>query len=395
MNTQITSLVGDMADFQANYFNKKPLFRKNVLPNVAEDVLSLEDMDNLLNLEVVRFPYIKVNLNGTGVPEPGYTKDIKVQGQTVSGVVDPEKLHSLYRAGGTITWASVNQIVPKVRDFTREINRAMRVRTDAVAFLTPAEKKGYPVHHDGVDLFIIQLSGSKKWRLWNIADERRGESASYSEAQLGAPVIEESLKPGDVLYLPYGTPHATEAEGEPSLHLSVMMRPRMWNDLLQESVTRILDQSKFDEYPPLSEESSEAAFQKMTELVEELSSQLRSMDIGEEWERYRESGKKLPGSSTSSVFADSHRIAQLSHATAVVRTNTPYETTQLEDGRVQVLIAGLKFAVSKELGGRLDGIAAGETTSLEKLMPGSDEERGTKMARSLVRAGIFEEAKGA
>ena len=40
------------------------------------------------------------------------------------------------------------------------------------------------------------------------------------------PVFDLSLEPGDVLYLPYGTPHRAAAEGRVSLHLTVVAGPR-------------------------------------------------------------------------------------------------------------------------------------------------------------------------
>jgi hypothetical protein len=78
----ITDIVGNLEDFKRDYFDKQPMFRRNALPRISQDVLSLSDLDDLINLEIVRYPYIKVNLNGSGVPELGYTKDITVQGST-------------------------------------------------------------------------------------------------------------------------------------------------------------------------------------------------------------------------------------------------------------------------------------------------------------------------
>ena len=384
MIDNIEAITGDFSVFQNEYFNKKPMLREGALPTVADDVLSVADMDELINLEMVRFPYIKVNLNGSGVPEPGYTKDIVVQGMTQTGVVDPEKVHALYRAGATITWASVNQIFPKVREFVRMINDRMAVRTDAVAFMTPADKKGYPAHHDGVDLFIIQLSGSKHWRLWDLAEDRRSESANYTEESLGTPAIEVSLKAGDVLYLPYGTPHQAAAEGEPSLHLSVMMRPRMWRDLIKETVDRVLAEDEFLEYPALFAENgdTEAQFAAFME-------RLAEVDQGREWDRYRATGKAMPGVSKSSVFQESAAIGKIDERTALRRAPVSYGSTQLDDGRVQLEFTGLKFAVSPSLAHKLGALGPGHATTAADLLTEAPAERQRQIAKQLVRMGLF------
>lgn len=385
-------IVGDFGQFGREFFNKKPMLRKNALPTVQDDVLSLADVDDLINLEVVRFPYIKVNLNGSGVPEAGYTKDIVVQGMTQTGVVDPDKVHALYRAGATITWASVNQIFPKVRTFIKMINDAMAVRTDAVAFLTPAGKKGYPAHHDGVDLFVVQLSGSKHWRLWDLADDRRSESASYTEETLGDPAIEVSLRPGDVLYLPYGTPHQASAEDEPSLHLSIMMRPRMWRDLLAETVERALADERFLEYPALFDDLDDDGDRELGRQVESLRAHLDALDPAGEWELYRQAGRALPGTSTSAVFQESATTARISGTTALRRKPVRYASRTLDDGRVQLELTGLKFAVSPSLADKLEKLGPGSATTAAELLGDAPPERQHKVARALVRMGLFDVA---
>lgn len=392
MITGIDDIVGDFPDFAANYFNKKPMLRKNALPNVQDDVLSMADIDELINLEVVRFPYLKVNLNGSGVPEAGYTKDIVVQGMTQTGVVDPDKVYALFRAGATITWASVNQIFPKVRSFIRTINDVMAVRTDAVAFLTAAGKKGYPAHHDGVDLFIVQVSGSKHWRLWDLADDRRSESANYTEEALGEPVIEVSLEPGDVLYLPYGTPHQASAEDEPSLHLSIMMRPRMWRDLLKETVDDALSDEEFLSYPPLFAELDVDGEQEFRRQVAQLRSRLDALEASAEWERYRASGRRMPGVSSSSTFAESAAAAFITGSTPLLKAAVPYQSRSLEDGRVQLELTGLKFAVSSLLADKLTRLAPGAATTAGDLLGDAPPDRQRKVARALVQMGLFDVA---
>ena len=59
-------LVGDEQVFFTEYFNKKPMLRKNAVPGDPRDILSLRKLDQLVNLEVIRPPYIKVNLKRSG-----------------------------------------------------------------------------------------------------------------------------------------------------------------------------------------------------------------------------------------------------------------------------------------------------------------------------------------
>ncbi|HEV8558143.1 MAG TPA: cupin domain-containing protein, partial [Actinophytocola sp.] len=70
---------------------------------------------------------------------------------------------------------------------------------DVIAFLTPAGRRGLAPHHDPVDVFVIQLEGTKSWRVWPAPEHRRGDDAgNLNESALGEPAVETTLEPGDV-----------------------------------------------------------------------------------------------------------------------------------------------------------------------------------------------------
>ncbi|MDH6132942.1 ribosomal protein L16 Arg81 hydroxylase [Kitasatospora sp. MAA4] len=386
-----TDLVGDENVFFAEYFNKKPMLRKKAVPGDPRDILSLRKLDRLVNLEVVRPPYIKVNLKGTGVPEQGYTRNVVIQGQTVTDVVDPEKIYELFRAGATVTWCSLNQIVPELRDFTRLISDRMAVRTDSVAFLTPTGKKGYPPHHDPVDLFIVQLEGTKHWKLWNPPAERLSDAAQYTLEGLGEPEIEVSLEPGDVLYLPYGTPHAAAAEGKASLHLSIMMRPRMWKDLLQQTFEELVaDAEEFNEYPYIGELRDATVESVFKEKVRALVARLESVEAAGELDRLAELGRHMDGSSRGSAFEAIANLDGLGPDDLLRRGKAPLTFGQDENGRTELTVNGHKIAVPTPIVETLAALGPDASIAASDVFPGVEALRSTKAAQGLTRLGVFE-----
>ncbi|MGW6703901.1 cupin domain-containing protein [Streptomyces sp. NPDC054956] len=388
-------LVGDEQVFFTEYFNKKPMLRKSAVPGDPRDILSHRKLDQLVNLEVVRPPYIKVNLKGNGVPEQGYTRNVVVQGQTITDVVDPEKIYELFRAGATVTWCSLNQIVPELRDFTRVISERMAVRTDSVAFLTPTGKKGYPPHHDPVDLFIVQLEGTKHWKLWNPPAERLGDNAQYTLEGLGEPEIEVSLQPGDVLYLPYGTPHAAAAEGKASLHLSVMMRPRMWKDLLRQTVEELIADDEFNAYPYIGELRSSEAESGFTEKIAALAARLQTVAAdGEaaaaELDRLADLGRHMEGSSEGHTFQSIADMDDLGPDARLRRGSAPLEFGVSDNGRTQMTVNGHKIAVPTPIAETLAALGPDASIAASLIFPGVDAVRSTKAAQGLTRLGVFE-----
>ena len=88
-----------------------------------------------------------------------------------------------------------------------------------------AAQAGLAPHYDDVELFVCHTEGRKLWRIYEPASRFRlpsRPSGDLTPAELGPPVLEVVLAPGDVLYLPRGTIHAAEAVGEEgSCHVTI------------------------------------------------------------------------------------------------------------------------------------------------------------------------------
>jgi ribosomal protein L16 Arg81 hydroxylase len=389
-NYTFADLVGDEKIFFAEYFNKKPLLRKGSIKGDARDILSIRKLDELLQLEVVRPPYIKVNHNGSGVPEKGYTRSVVVQGVNITDTVVPEKVYELFRAGATVTWCSLNQVIPELRDFTRVISDKMTCRTDVVAFMTPTKRHGYPPHHDPVDLFIVQLEGTKHWKLWDMPADRDGDNASYTYEELGEPSIDVSLEPGDVLYLPYNTPHAAAAEDKVSLHLSIMMRPRMWKDLLRLTFEQAVSDPEFNEYPYIGAVRDPAVEEAFRQKVAALAERMMALDAARELDRLADLGQHMEGSSHGTTFQTIADTDGLTPESRLRLGGAALEFLANENGRTQMTVNGHKIAVPGPVAEKLAGLDAVARLKAAEVFPGESADRSTRAAQSLTRLGVLE-----
>ena len=56
-----------------------------------------------------------------------------------------------------------------------------------MAYLTPAGQQGARAHSDPSDVYVIQLEGTKHWRVWATPETRRlGIDRDYTLAELGS-----------------------------------------------------------------------------------------------------------------------------------------------------------------------------------------------------------------
>lgn len=102
-------------------------------------------------------------------------------------------------------------------------------------YITPQESQGLPPHYDDVEVFILQLEGEKRWRLYTPTVPLAREYSLEPEHRIGSPTHDIILKAGDLLYFPRGTIHQAEtlAGVDHSTHLTLSTYQNMsWGNLL-------------------------------------------------------------------------------------------------------------------------------------------------------------------
>eukprot|EP00466_Bigelowiella_natans_P007629 jgi/Bigna1/71265/fgenesh1_pg.15_\ len=161
--------------------------------------------------------------------------------------------------------------VLRPQEYNREVYRMVSLMDEywgrvsgANAYLTPPSTQGFAPHYDDVDVYIVQLEGRKRWRLYPPRDNAdvlpRFSSQDIDESDLPEPILDTVLNPGDLLYAPRGTIHQAIAlpNGPASLHLTLSSGQRhTWADYFSLLVPRAVqlaaeEDSSFRESLPIS-----------------------------------------------------------------------------------------------------------------------------------------------
>ena len=128
--------------------------------------------------------------------------------------------------------------------------------TGCNAYLTPPDSQGFSPHFDDIDAFVLQLEGKKLWKVYPPRSERemlpRYSSPNFEQGEIGEPVLEAVLEPGDLLYMPRGTVHqACCVPGAHSLHVTISTNQfNTWADVLELAFPQAL-QAAVAEVPAL------------------------------------------------------------------------------------------------------------------------------------------------
>ncbi len=136
------------------------------------------------------------------------------------------KIHAFHGRGYTVRIPGLRWASSGLDAFCRALEFVLHQPVGAEAFWSRGDARA-PVHHDDYDLIAIQLKGRKRWFIskdrselpnaWNGIPTHTGALRIEREQEI-------EVGPGDLLYLPRGTPHRVEALAD-SFHISIGFVP--------------------------------------------------------------------------------------------------------------------------------------------------------------------------
>jgi hypothetical protein len=183
----------------------------------------------------IRMPAFRLVRDGGPLPAGAYTEEIAWRPGRFDGLARVDRVAEEYAAGATIVLQALQLHWQPAALYCRGLEQALGFPVQANAYATPGSAQGFAVHHDTHDVFVLQVSGSKRWRIYAPLLELplAGERWSPELGDPGAPVEELTMQPGDTLYVPRGWPHEAVAQETDSLHLTIGLHPPTRLDALR------------------------------------------------------------------------------------------------------------------------------------------------------------------
>ena len=176
---------------------------------------------------------------GTTLPPSAYCRSAGVGHRTIDDVIQPNRVLELYDDGATVVLQGLQFNDPHLARVANNLALAVDQPVQVNAYLSPPSARGLDLHVDLHDVFVLQLEGSKRWRVWEPLERTRQPVkggppvAPPTFAELGAPDLDVTLHRGDVLYLPRGHPHCAETVDDSSAHLTVGVLAITWQRALR------------------------------------------------------------------------------------------------------------------------------------------------------------------
>ena len=196
-------------------------------------LLTWSALNDTLNSHRLDFPRIRLAKKGENISPFLFTSRERTRhGHTITRL-NSTILTRLLRDGATLIIDSIDEMHEPIRALAVSLERVLREKVSANAYVSWGESQGYTTHWDDHDVLIFQISGRKRWYIYG--ETRRHpvlNDTVPNEQTPEDPLWEEVIMPGDLLNIPRGIWHAARPVGEPSVHLTFSISKRSGLDLL-------------------------------------------------------------------------------------------------------------------------------------------------------------------
>lgn len=265
------------------------------------------------------------------------------------------------------------------------------------AYVTPASSRGFDPHYDTHDVFVIQISGAKHWRIHEpvhrhpLADQpwtdHRDAVAERSRAE---PAIDAVFEPGDVLYLPRGWIHSATALGGTSIHLTIGVHAATRHDVLSRLLSAAGGDERLRRSLPLGTDFTDPA-----SLADDLAATVAAaQDV-----LTRAALDDSTASALQAAFARATRpapvrpiataalLAGLDPATAVGWRDGLRARIEDDDRSVRIVLTGKTIALPAEASAAVHALRAHDHRA--GALTGLDAESSLVISRRLMREGVL------
>jgi bifunctional lysine-specific demethylase and histidyl-hydroxylase NO66 len=350
-------------------------------PGRFDDLLSTAEVERLVCETGLRFPGFRLVKEGAKLDVRDYTVDLPWRPVPFGGTADVERVLAEFEAGATIVIQGLHLNRAETASFCSALEGALGHPVQANAYYTPRGSQGLAVHHDTHDVFVLQISGEKRWLVYEPVLELPLKEQRY-RAELGGPgepVLDIVLGPGDTLYLPRGWLHEARTSDVDSLHLTVGINVYTWLDAVTDALGDVEDELAFRR----SVDGEPAG----PELLDLLAERLSSDDVARrKAARLARRRRPLLDGQLSQLRA----LETISVATVLERRPTALASLEEDDDALALAFHGKRLLLPRRLWQEGEFLAAVDEPFTAADLPGVLDDAGRLvLVRRLVREGFL------
>lgn len=240
------------------------------LPGKFSRLMPWDNLNEILMTHRLDYPRLRLMQDGKSLPTSSYIRHVG-GGKGKSSI--PRLLHvelaNQLRSGATLVLDAVDELHEPIRNLASGLERVFHERVQVNLYAGWRVSRGFDLHWDDHDVFIVQVAGRKRWSIYGMTTPYPLKGRNESNLRpTHEPIWSEILEDGDLLYIPRGWWHVAVPLDEPTLHLTVGIHNRTGVNFFQWLSERLRSSEVFRKDLPRFE-SPEACVAHMEDLRRE------------------------------------------------------------------------------------------------------------------------------
>jgi ribosomal protein L16 Arg81 hydroxylase len=226
-------------EFLTQIAGKKPVH----IPGPADKftfAMSWDHMNRILNQSNIWTPHTLQLVQDTVVLLPDqYARDGFGRDGAHTYLVDFDKVKGLLRQGASLVLNEIETLTPGMKRIAEILGRQPGGKVQANLYCSWQKHQAFDVHFDTHDVFAMQIVGEKAWRIYqrHFKDPInhpafKSHPAQFHHAHKGDLLMEFTMRPGDLVYVPSGFYHEALAESDSTVHISFSVVPLIGLDVV-------------------------------------------------------------------------------------------------------------------------------------------------------------------
>uniref|UniRef100_K3W7B3 Bifunctional lysine-specific demethylase and histidyl-hydroxylase n=1 Tax=Globisporangium ultimum (strain ATCC 200006 / CBS 805.95 / DAOM BR144) TaxID=431595 RepID=K3W7B3_GLOUD len=206
-----------LEEFYEKYWEKRPLAIKRKFPKYYDGWFSKDEIDRILKEHTLEY--------GADID---LTKYVDHTRHTLNpdGAATPKQVWKHFDDGCSVRLLCPQKFSDAIWKMLSILEGEWGCMAGSNTYLTPKGTQGFAPHYDDIEAFLLQVEGTKHWKVYAPLDEAttlpRYSSGNFKPDEIGKPILEVDLDEGDLLYFPRGFIHqARSAKDKHSLHVTV------------------------------------------------------------------------------------------------------------------------------------------------------------------------------
>jgi hypothetical protein len=366
-------------------------------PGKFSHLLPWDRLNRILREHRLDFPRLRLVRDGQSLPSNAYLRHATSgRRRTQIPRLLPVQLTEQLRQGATLVLDAVDELYQPLDQLAETLERSVREHVQINAYAGWRTSRGFDLHWDDHDVFILQVTGRKRWSVYGMTRPYPlARDIEPNRKPTHEPLWDAILEDGDLLYIPRGWWHVAFPLDEPTLHLTVGIHNRTGLDLLKWLADRLRSSENFRmDLPRFASLAERAAH--VERLRGELLAEWDAVDLLERYEHDTDGRAEararfsLPWSARREVLPDSN--------SARVRLTAPRPLDlkvlagEQEKGVIEFVCLGKRWRFAGEAIVVLGPLARGGALSIDELCGAAQDTLDERTVRTflaeLIRHGL-------